>query len=46
MIKCPKCEMIFVSQERVEKHYAKDHPVKKGYEEINPNWNEPVGADV
>lgn len=39
---CVKCNMTFNSQKRLDTHFDKAHPVKKGYEEINPNWNEPV----
>jgi len=42
MFKCEICDMTFASQERLERHFNKAHPVKKGYEEINPSWNEPV----
>lgn len=39
---CPKCNMKFDTEKRLVTHFRKAHPTKKGYEEINPSWREPV----
>ena len=44
MINCIKCEMKFSSNQRLERHYKKAHPIKKGYEQLS-GWREPVTFD-
>ena len=39
---CMECNMKFDTEKRLVTHFRKAHPTKKGYEEINPSWHEPV----
>lgn len=44
MINCEKCKMKFGSEQRLERHFRKAHPQKKGYEQ-HSSWREPVTFD-
>lgn len=41
-ISCPNCNLKFSENIRFERHIKKAHPVKQGYEELNPHWHESV----